>query len=183
MANEIQPGSRTFSLGTSFLFQLYYEDPFPLSLDYPTSCLLSWLLLSLSRSKWHQIFPNLWFPSTGKDPALLCFHLSWAPYHIAAILLYCASAQIWYFKSTNQCHLEQDYAAISCYCPRNQKKTETAKQSEHMNTITQLRPYTERTVTPQREKKKHLMKYRTASISQTKLSHNWTGNDCSESVL
>lgn len=71
VANEIQPGHRTFSSGTRFLLQLYYEDPFPMSLAPATSCLLSWPLLSLPKSTWYPILPNLYFPSTGTAPALL----------------------------------------------------------------------------------------------------------------
>lgn len=49
-----------------------------------------------------------------------------------------------------KCHLEQDYAATSCYCPRKQKKTEVAKMARH--TI-QLKSYKSRTVIPQKKKK------------------------------
>ena len=73
VANEIQPGHRIFSSGRRFLLQLYYKDPFPMSLAPLPSCLLSWPLFSLPRSTQYPILLNLWFPSTGMAPALLSF--------------------------------------------------------------------------------------------------------------
>lgn len=54
----------------------------------------------------------------------------------------------------DQCHLEWDSAAISSYCPGNQKKTEVAKPAGHLNITTQLKPYTNKNVIFQRKKKK-----------------------------
>lgn len=72
---------------------------------------------------------------------------------LAATLLCCVSTQICYLKYINQCPLEQDPAAIHSSCPRKQKNREVARLAAHLETITQLKSHTGKTVLPQRKEK------------------------------